>query len=84
MKAEIIIFVDLNNTDSKGRVRLNTAGALNDIKTKNITLKDGLEVLLDDRQEFRVKGISEFSKQENIWVAKPDWSSCEEYERGSV
>jgi hypothetical protein len=79
MKAEIIIFADLNNTGSKERIRLITAGALNDITTKNITLKDGLEVVLDDKQEFRVRGVVEFSKQENVWVAKADWSICEEY-----
>jgi len=77
MKSLITIFVDFNNADQEGRIRLNTAGALHDIITKNINLVDSLEVLLDDRQEFNGVGILEFSKSENIWVAGVDWSNME-------
>jgi hypothetical protein len=73
MESLTTIFVDFNNTDREMRVRLNTFGALSDIKSKGIKLRDGLELLLDDRQEFKVKGIVEFSSSENIWVAKVDW-----------
>jgi hypothetical protein len=73
MEPLITIFVDFNNTDREQRVRLSTFGALNDVKNKEITLKSGLELLLDDGQEFKVKGIVEFSNSENIWVASVDW-----------
>jgi hypothetical protein len=66
MKPLNTIFVDLNNTDIQQRVRLNTVGALHDIKTKGILLEEGLELILDDRQEFTVRGIAKFSKEENI------------------
>lgn len=72
------IFVDFNNADTEGKVRLNVNGALRDIKAKSIIMKEGLELLLDDEDEFRVKGVVEFSKKENIWVAKVDWSKLEE------
>ena len=74
MESIPIIFVDLNNTDIHKRVRLNTVGALHDIETKGIILVDGLELLLDDGEEFIVKGKSEFSKDENIWVAIINWN----------
>ena len=73
MESIPIIFVDLNNTDILERVRLNMAGALHDIEIKGIILEDGLELLLDDGQEFIVKGKAEFSIIENIWVAVIDW-----------
>lgn len=74
---KIKLFVDFNNADVEGRIRLNTNGTFKDIKENNIELKDGLEVLLDDNEEFKIYGIVEFSKDENIWVAKIDWSDLE-------
>ncbi|MBD1362905.1 hypothetical protein IDJ77_03705 [Mucilaginibacter sp. ZT4R22] len=73
MKILETIYVDFNNTDAEGRVRLITNGALRDIKEKGIILKDGLEVLLDDREDFKVKGVVQHSVSENIWVAKFSW-----------
>jgi len=76
MKLPETIIADFNNTDKENRVRLNTNDSLNDIKTKNIKMVNGLELLLDDGDEFKVKGIVEFSKSENIWVARCDWGSA--------
>lgn len=73
------IFADFNNTDKENRVRLNTNDSLNDIKINNIKLIEGLELLLDDGDEFKIKGIVEFSKSENIWVAKCDWGSASNF-----
>jgi len=67
------LFADFNNTDKEGRVRLNTAGTLNDLQTKNIVLESGLEVLLNDHDELKAVGTVEFSDVEKIWVAKIDW-----------
>ena len=48
-----VIFVDFNNADEKGRVRLSTNGSLNDIKNKNIELVNGKKVLLEDFEELK-------------------------------
>lgn len=71
------IFVDFNNADEEGRIRLIVAGAIGDFKAQGIILVEGLELILDDHQEFRVKGIVEFSKSENIWVGRIDWNALE-------
>ena len=73
MKPSIKLFADFNNADKKGRVRVNTAGAENNLKRMNIKLKSGLEVLLDDDDGLATSGIVEFSDEENIWVARIDW-----------
>ena len=68
-----VIFVDFNNADEKGRVRLSTNGSLNDIKNKNIELVEGKKVLLDDSEELKTLGTLYFSNEENIWVAVINW-----------
>ena len=67
------IYVDFNNRDSLGRVRLNTKGTFDDLKRFNIELKPGLELLLDDEEELMASGIVQFSQEENIWVASFEW-----------
>ena len=67
------IFADFHNSDRDGRVRLNTVGTFRDIKEHNITLQEGLQILIDDNDGLVTPGIVEFSKEENIWVAKIDW-----------
>ncbi|MFY0255833.1 hypothetical protein ACDQ55_17970 [Chitinophaga sp. 30R24] len=67
------IFVDFNNCDPQGRVRLNTRGTLDDLERLNINLKSGLELLLDDEEELSAIGIVQFSEDENIWVASFRW-----------
>ena len=74
MKSSIKIFADFNNADKERRIRLNTAGTMNDLKIKDIKLIPGLEVLLDDDGGLITSGAVQFSEQENIWVAKIDWS----------
>jgi hypothetical protein len=64
------IFADFNNNDKYGRIRLNTNGALRDIKSRNIELIDGKRVLLDDSDELRIIGVLRFSNDEGIWVAE--------------
>lgn len=64
------IFVDFNNTDKMGRVRLNAKGTLDDLERKHIKLTDGLILLLDDDDGLVARGFVQFSKTENIWVAE--------------
>jgi len=68
------IFADFNNTDKRRCLRLNTRGALEDIENQNIKLEEGLEVLLYDHDELETLGVVESSLEENIWVARIDWS----------
>ena len=68
-----VIFVDGNNADEKGRVRLSTNGSLKYIKNKNIKLVEGKKVLLDDSEELKTLGTLYFSNEENIWVAVINW-----------
>ncbi|QEC68116.1 hypothetical protein FRZ67_12690 [Panacibacter ginsenosidivorans] len=63
------IFVDFNNADKSGRVRLITKGTLDDIKNQNIHLYSGLTILLDDNEGFVTTGVVEYSEEEKIWVA---------------
>jgi hypothetical protein len=72
-KPEIKIFVDFNNADVNGRIRLNTVGSLHDIAVLGEEIRVGLEVLLDDEEELSIKGVVEFSFDEDIWIAKVDW-----------
>ena len=79
MKSSIKIFADFNNADSKGRVRLTTAGTRNDLERMNLKLESGIEVLLDDNEGLMVYGIVQFSDEEDIWVAIIDWDGFERY-----
>jgi len=75
MKSLITLFADFNNADKEGRIRLITTGTIDDLKSQNVTLVQGLEVLLDDHDELTTTGIVEYSESENIWVAKIDWNN---------
>lgn len=68
------ITADFNNSDELGRVRLSVNGAVRDIKRLGIRLEDGLRVILHD-DDLEADGEVFFSKEENIWVAKIDWSA---------
>ena len=67
------IFADFQNADSRGRVRLNTYGAISDTKVHGIVLEENKTVLLDDDDGLQVLGVLQFSTEENIWVAKINW-----------
>ena len=67
------IYGDFQNADKDGNVRLNTQGTLDDLKRLGIKLKPGLEIIISDG-ELRAEGVTLFSKSENLWVAKVDWS----------
>jgi hypothetical protein len=47
------IIVDFNNADSYSRIRLNTIGAFESIKEKNIELIEGKQVQLDDEDSLK-------------------------------
>jgi hypothetical protein len=67
------IFADFNNADTKGRLRLITHGSVSDIEKQEIKLTNGMAlVVYDDDLSADAEVI--FSEEENIWVAKIDWS----------
>ena len=66
------IYVDFQNLDTVGRVRLNTIGSIEDLNRQGTILAAGLGLYLYG-DEFEVPGIVEFSEEEHIWVARFDW-----------
>ena len=71
------ISVDFQNADTAGRVRLNTVGTEQDIERLGLKLEDGLSLLLFDR-EREADGEAEWSREENLWVARVDWNAVRE------
>jgi len=77
------IYADFHNADSRGRLRLNSVGTIEDLARQHIELREGLPVSLysDDLDaggaldKLLVDGIVEFSKEEDCWVAIIDWSA---------
>ena len=65
------VFVDFNNADRQGRVRLNCVGTVNDLNRLGIVLREGTEMLLAC-VELEVEGIATYSAEEGLWVAKVD------------
>ena len=71
------VYVDFHNTDSAGRVRLNTVGSIEDLSRQGIILRDGLAVRLYC-EEFEVNGTVEFSGEEHVWTARFNWDERRE------
>ena len=66
------VFVDFNNSDRQGRVRLNCVGTVQDLNRLGIVLQEGVEMLLSC-VELEVEGIVTYSIEEGLWVARVDW-----------
>lgn len=62
-----VLRVDFNNADARGRVRLNTVGALEDIAALP-PLHDGMPVLLVD-DEMTAYATLEYGHDECVWTA---------------
>ena len=77
------VYVDFQNADRKGRVRLNCAGTREDLARQNVKLREGLSLILysDDADDagkpdrLQVAGTVEFSNDEREWVAVIDWAA---------
>lgn len=69
-----ILFADFNNPDREGRLRLNCDGTIKDIERIGLMLHEGMLISLDDTDGLSTEGIVELSLEENIWVAKIDWT----------
>jgi hypothetical protein len=62
------VFVDFQNSDRQGRVRLNAVGTLQDLNRLGITLQEGTEMLLYCL-ELETEGTATYSAAEGLWVA---------------
>jgi hypothetical protein len=74
------IFVDFNNSDRQGRVRLNCVGTVEDRNRLGIVLQDGTELLfccLELETEGSVT-YSTDSTEEGLWLAGVDWNNIRE------
>jgi hypothetical protein len=77
------VYADFHNADTRGRVRLNCVGTIEDLARQGIALRDGMALTLyaDDLDaqgrpdELLADGIVSFSEEEHCWVAAVDWSA---------
>ena len=73
------VFGDFHNADVKGRVRLNCAGTVADIKRQKIVLQDGQSLIIYS-EELEVTGVVHYSEEEKLWTAVIDWDAIQEIE----
>jgi len=71
------VFVDFHNADAKGRVRLNCAGTVADLKRQKIVLQDGQSLIIYS-EELEIEGVVHYSDEENLWTAVIDWNAIQE------
>jgi hypothetical protein len=69
MRISETIYADFKNVDQFGRVRLNQRRTLFDLKTQSIILSQGMEVELDNDEGVSERGLVQYSREEEIWVA---------------
>ena len=73
------VFADFHNADAKGRVRLNCAGTVADLKRQKIVLQDGQSLIIYS-EELEIEGVVHYSDEENLWTAVIDWNAIQEVE----
>ena len=76
---KIRIFADFHNADVKGRVRLNCAGTIADLKSQGIVLQNGQPLIIYS-EELEVEGVVHYSEEEKLWTAVLDWDAIQEVE----
>lgn len=74
----IKILADFNNKDEHGRVCLDTAGALKAIAEHKAELREGLVVLLYERDDFEVHAKLIFDL--GMWKGIPDMDTLRYYD----
>ena len=73
------VFADFHNADTKGRVRLNCTGTVEDIKRQGIVLRNGQPLIIYS-EELEVEGVVHYSEKEKLWTAVIDWNAIQEVE----
>ena len=71
------IFVDCHNADTKGRVRLNCAGTVADLKRQKIALRNGQSLIIYS-EALEVEGVVHYAEEEQLWTAVIDWDAIRE------
>lgn len=66
------IYADFNNADARGRLRLNGAGTLSDLRRLGEALHEGRILWLVDG-ELEALGRVEYSTDEEVWTGVIDW-----------
>lgn len=77
------VYVDFQNVDPAGRVRLNCAGTARDLARQRVELCKGLRLTLysDDADDagrpdpLETQGVVAYSDDEECWVASIDWDA---------
>jgi hypothetical protein len=77
------VYADFQNLDDNNRLRLTSAGTLQDLKRLGITLRDGLALTFytDDTDdggrpdELRAAGVVHYDTDGGCWVASVDWTA---------
>lgn len=73
------VFADFHNADPKGRLRLNCIGSVEDLSRQQVTLQEGVQLVLYS-EDLEVDGEVLYSSEENLWVAIIDWDAVKEVE----
>jgi hypothetical protein len=77
------IWVDFNNADPLGRIRLNCRGTIEELAQQQIELREGLALILysddlddkDQPDDLLADGFVSYSEEERGWVARIDWDA---------
>lgn len=76
---EMRVFVDFDNADDQGCLRLNCIGTIEDLALQKIELRDG-QLLTLYSEDIEVDGTVRYSPAENLWVAVIDWNEIRQTE----
>lgn len=77
------IYVDFQNADAQGRLRLNCIGTIKDLARLQLELREGLALTLYSEdadptgqpRELQADGLVTFSVEEKVWTATIDWNA---------
>jgi hypothetical protein len=72
------VYADFNNCDAQGRIRLNTAGSIDDMETQNIRLSDGM-ILAIYSEDLEATGVAR-ELAEGGWGVELDWEAVRDRE----
>lgn len=73
------VFADFHNADPQGRLRLNCIGTVEDMARQQITMREG-QLLTLYSEDLEVDGQTQYSTEENLWVAVIDWNAIRHQE----
>ncbi|MCE7985698.1 MAG: hypothetical protein DYG89_31355 [Caldilinea sp. CFX5] len=71
------IYIDFQNADIQGRLRLNCTGTIEDLARQRVVLRPGQTFLLYS-EDLEVEGTVIYSVEENLWVAVINWDDIHE------